>query len=112
MSYQTETVRVTWTTDVEVKLGTLPRFIAQSVAEGYFQPRIADGEPDSACVFDVGGIKVDLSIQPSFERDMVEAAERAISELDGMAGDMIPDMDGVSSVVTLRQLIREFKERS
>lgn len=72
----TETVRVTWTTDVEVKLGTLDRDIAQSVAEGYFQPRIANGEPDSACVFKVDGREVDLSTPRTLQLDLAEASER------------------------------------
>lgn len=114
MSKRTETIRVTWTTDVEVPLGTLDREIAQSVAEGYFQPRIANGEPDSACVFKVAGREVDLSVPVSVERDLAEAAAKVLEEFQeiedsGDRGNF--GMDSKSSVIALKRLINLVKER-
>jgi len=60
------TYRVTWEIDVEVQ--GCHREAAQAVANDYFQARIADGEPDSACHFIVTGedcVPVDLSLAPS-----------------------------------------------
>lgn len=111
----TETVRVTWTTDVEVRLGTLDRDIAQSVAEGYFQPRIANGEPDSACVFNVNGREVDLAIPVSVERDLADAAQKVLDELfavedSGDHGDF--GIYKMSSVIALKRLINLAQEVS
>ena len=108
----TRTVRVTWTTDAEVKLDTLDREIAQSVAEGYFQPRIANGEPDSACVFKVDGREVDLAIPVSPERDLAEAAEKLIEDFQniedsGDCGDF--GMRKMPSVLALKRLINNVK---
>ena len=111
----TETVRVTWTTDVEVKLGTLDRDIAQSVAEGYFQPRIANGEPDSACVFKVDGREVDLSTPRTLQLDLAEASERVLAEFQsiedsGDRGDF--GIYKLSSVIALNSLIAKAQEGS
>ena len=45
--------RVVWTVDVDVEGDH--RAAAQACARHYFQSRIADGDPDSACVFEVTG---------------------------------------------------------
>lgn len=66
----TITRRVTWEVDVVFPVDSSDRDIAKAVAETYFQQRIADGEPDTACVFKVqqlpetgsqGCVEVDLS---------------------------------------------------
>ena len=111
----TETVRVTWTTDIEVKLGTLDREIAQSVAEGYFQPRIANGEPDSACVFKVNGREVDLATPVTPERDLADTAQKVLDEFQaiedsGDRGDF--GLYKMSSVIALKRLIAKAQEDS
>lgn len=47
------TYRVSWFVDVETSGDA--RAAAQAVAKGYFQQRIANGDPDSACCFTVTG---------------------------------------------------------
>lgn len=57
--------RVAWYVDEEADS---PEQAARQVAEKYFQERIAAGQTDSACVFEVGhSVKVDLAA-PEGER--------------------------------------------
>lgn len=61
---------VTWTIEIESEEGH--EGAARDVAELYFQPRIAEGVPYSACVFvvtDMAGRseQIDLAEQPEVE---------------------------------------------
>ena len=47
------TYRVVWAVDIDVDVDH--RAAAEACARHYFQPRISDGDPDSACVFIVTG---------------------------------------------------------
>lgn len=47
---KTKSFRVTWTVDIDA---TSHEEAARIAAQQYFQQRIADGEPDTACVFEV-----------------------------------------------------------
>ena len=110
---KSETLRVTWTVDVDVPVGTLDREVAAQVAATYFQTRIASGEPDTACTFTVDGRWVDLSLPASNERDLAEAAEKVLDEFQSIedSGDRGSfGMLDKSSVIALRRLIRLTKE--
>lgn len=107
---QTHTVRVKWEIDVEVPLGTTDWEIAMQTAEKYFQPRIPAGEPDTACVFEVGGQQIDLSAKISPELELAHAAEKVLEEFRAIedSGDKGTfGMDENPSIITLRKLISE-----
>lgn len=108
----TETVRVTWTTDVEVPLGILDRVIAQSVAADYFQPRIANGEPDSACVFKVDGREVDLAAPVSVESGLADAAQKVLDEFQAIEDSGDFGLYKMSSTTALKRLIKQTLEGS
>lgn len=97
----TETVRVKWEVDVEVDKRMSPREIAQHVAETYFQERIFRGEPEMACVFEVGGSDVDLSDPEDACADLAQAATRALRDLS----ERIPGVEEIASVKALQRLI-------
>lgn len=111
---QTETLRVSWAVDIEVPLGTLDRDVALLIADKYFQQRIAEGEVDSACVFKVDGREVDLAIKHSPQMALAEAAARVLDEFQAIedSGDvgLTLDMDGKSSIIALKRLIKQVKE--
>lgn len=107
---QTFTVSVTWRVDVEVPLGTTDREIAQQVAETYFQPRIAAGEPDTACLFDVGSVLVDLSDTSTPLAELANAAQKVLDQFQSAedSGDRGSfGMDEDPAVIALRRLIKE-----
>lgn len=68
-----QTVKVVWEIDAELNEGESTLDVVQRIADDHFQSRIVNGEPGTACVFNVVypqghsqfgfNIQVDLSVK-------------------------------------------------